>query len=347
MMSMWTLWSKTLLPDLKHDPNPKALWFSRELKMSRPVFSAALLAPKYWLTWLSFGVWWLITQLLPYRAQMRLGTWLGPLLNKLAKRRTAIARCNIALCFPDKSATEQRALLDKHLEALGMGVFELGIAWFWSRKRLLKLVTYEGLEHLTPPGNQGILLMGMHFTHLDCGGMFSSLAHSLDGTYRQHANPVYDWIQRSCRERFNQDNAVIERRDVRTLIRQLRKGRSVWYAPDQDYGAAHSVFVPFFGVSAATITATSQIARMGKAFVIPFTCLRKPAGGYHYKVYAPLENYPSDDEIADARRINQLIEQAVLLAPEQYLWVHRRFKTRPEGQADVYLQAGIAPGKRQ
>lgn len=229
-----------------------------------------------------------------------------------------------------------------------MGVFELGIAWFWPRWRLEKLVTYEGLHHLkeAEAAGEGVLLMGMHFTHLDCGGVFSVLKHSIDGSYRKHANPVYDLIQRSCRERFNPGNVAIERGDIRTIIRRLKQGRPIWYAPDQDYGPTHSIFVPFFGVSAATITATAKIARLGKAKVIPFTCLRKPEGGYHYIAYPPLADFPSDDEYADTVRINTIVEQAVLLAPEQYLWVHRRFKTRPEGESDLYAQVGIAKGKR-
>ena len=317
--------------------------------MSRPVFRAALLAPRYWLTWFGFVLWWLITQLLPYRLQMFLGRLVGRLVGRLAKRRTAIAQRNLELCFPNLSEKEQAALLCRHMEAIGIGMFELGIAWFWPRWRLEKLVTYEGLEHVRQAEKDGVgvLLMGMHFTHLDCGGIFSTLALRLDGTYRQHANPVYDWIQRSSRERFNRDNMVIERRDVRTMVRQLKKGRAIWYAPDQDYGAGHSIFVPFFGVNAATITATSQLARMGKAKVIPFTCLRKPEGGYIYKVSPPLIDFPSGDVEADTLQVNHVVEQAVLQAPEQYLWVHRRFKTRPEGEQDLYEQAGIAPGKRQ
>lgn len=316
--------------------------------MSRPVFRIALLAPKYWLSWLGFGVWWLLAQF-PYRLQLRLGRPLGRLMGRVAKRRTAIAQRNIALCFPELSDSEQSTLLRAHLESLGIGVFELGIAWFWPRKRLEKLVTYEGLEHLksAEAAGQGVLLMGMHFTHLDCGGVFSSLAHSIDGSYRQHANPVYDLVQRSCRERFNAGNVAIERGDVRMIVRRLKQGRPIWYAPDQDYGAKHSIFVPFFGVNAATITATSKIARLGKAKVIPFTCLRKPDGGYHYAVYPPLESFPSGDDIKDTQVINAFIEKCVKLAPEQYLWVHRRFKTRPEGENDLYSQVGIAKGKRQ
>ena len=315
--------------------------------MSRPVFRKAFLAPKYWLTWMGFGWWWLLVQQ-PYPLQLWLGKYLGRLMGLLAKRRTAIARRNIELCFPERDVKAQNLLLREHLEALGIGFFELGIAWFWSRQRLQKLVTYSGLEHLkeAEAAGEGVLLIGMHFTHLDCGGIFAALEHSIDGSYRKHSNPLYNFIQRSCRERFNQ-SMVMERGDVRMMVRRLREGRAIWYAPDQDYGAKHSVFVPFFGVQAATITATSQIARMGRAKVIPFTCIRKPSGGYEHKVYPALEGFPSGDELLDATHINQVVEQAIRQAPEQYLWVHRRFKTRPEGEPDVYTEVGIARGKRQ
>ena len=315
--------------------------------MSRPVFRKSLLAPKHWLTWLGFGIWWLVAQL-PYRFQLWLGRYLGHLMALLAKRRIAIAQRNIELCFDDWSEAKRQELLKAHIESLGMAFFEIGIAWFWSRNRLEKLVTYEGLEHLqaAEEQGQGALLMGMHFTHLDCGGIFSTLAHSVDGSYRQHANPVYDLIQRSCRERFNPKNIAIERGDIRTIIRRLKEGRPIWYAPDQDYGAKHSIFVPFFGVNAATITATTKIARLGRAKVIPFTCLRKPEGGYHYVVYPPLENFPGDSEEKDTRVINAFVEKCIRFAPEQYLWVHRRFKTRPDGEEDLYAEVGIAKGKR-
>lgn len=317
--------------------------------MSRPVFRKALLAPQYWLTWLSFGLWWLLAQLLPYHFQLWLGRRLGRVMARFAKRRVAIAKRNFELCFPELDERAQKKLLREHLESVGIGFFEIGIAWFWSRKRLQKQVTYSGLEHLkaAESAGEGVLLMAMHFTHVDCGGIFAALEHSIDCSYRKHANPVYDLVQRSCRERFNEGNLAIERGDVRTMIRQLKKGRAIWYAPDQDYGAKHSIFVPFFGVQAATITATSQIARMGRAKVIPFTCLRKAGGGYEYKAYPALEGFPSGDELIDTTQINEFVETAVRQAPEQYLWVHRRFKTRPPGDEDVYAQVGISRGKRQ
>ncbi len=315
--------------------------------MKQPKFSTKMLLPKYWLTWIGFGIWWLLAQL-PYSIQLLMGRGVGQLMKKFAKRRTAIAKRNIELCFSHLSAKEQEDLFHRQIDSLGIGFFEIGIAWFWSRKRLQKLVTYEGLEHLKNAEAEGVgvILMGMHFTHLDCGAMFMNMQHSIDGSYRPHSNPVYNWIQHNRRARFSESSTVIERSDVRTMVRQLRNGRAVWYAPDQDYRSKHSIFIPFFGVQANYITATTQLAKMGKACVIPFTCIRKKTGGYQLKVYPALENFPSDDLVKDTQQINQVVENAILLAPEQYLWVHRRFKTRPQGETDLYRTAGIAKGKR-
>jgi len=228
--------------------------------MNRPAFSSNMLLPKYWLTWIGFGIWWLLAQL-PYGLQMFMGRCLGQLMKLFAKRRMAIAKRNLELCFSHLSAHEQLDLFNRQINSLGIGFFEIGIAWFWSRKRLQKLVTYEGLEYLKKAEDEGIgvILMGMHFTHLDCGAMFMNMQHSIDGSYRPHNNPVYNWIQHNRRARFRADSVVIERSDVRTMVRQLRKGRAVWYAPDQDYRSKHSIFIPFFGVQANYITATSQL----------------------------------------------------------------------------------------
>ncbi len=315
--------------------------------MSRPVFTRRLLAPRYWLTWAGFGLWWLISQG-PFSLLCGLGRILGAMIPWMAPRRMAIAARNIALCYPTLSESERKNLLKSHAQSLGIGFFEVGMAWFWPGWRLRRLVSYQGLEHLgaARARGQGVLLMGMHFTHLDLSAMFVSLECSIDGSYRQHANPVYDWIQHRCRERFNPGNIAIERGDVRTMVRQLKKGRAIWYAPDQDYGAKHSIFVPFMGVNAATITATGQLARLGQAAVIPFSCVRHRQG-YRLSVQPPLIDYPSGQEEVDALRINQVVEAAIAQAPDQYLWVHRRFKTRPNGEPDLYEAAGIAKGKRQ
>lgn len=304
----------------------------------RPHFTRALLHPRYWPTWFGFGIWYAMVQL-PFRWQMTLGRLLGRALAAVAKRRRRIARRNIELCFPHLSVDEQKKLLMRSMEAIGIAFFETGIAWFWPGWRLDRIYEAEGLEHLHAAQQQeaGVILMAFHFTHIDIGGKLLGRSFCIDGTYRPHNNAVYDYVQHRGRERNTQQGVAIPRGDMRAMVKALRNGRVVWYAPDQDYGPKHSVFVPFFGVPAATITATSQLARMGRATVIPFVQYRKADGrGYVVKIFSPLEEFPSADETADALRINQFAEARILEQPDNYLWVHRRFKTRPEGQADLY-----------
>jgi len=305
--------------------------------MNSPHFHYRLLSPQYWHIWIGFGIWWLLAQL-PYKIQMRAGSFLGYLIARLAKRRIAIAKRNIELCFPHLSATEQKKLLAKNCDSLGKVFFEMGIAWFWSRKRLAKLVSYEGLEHLQSAENnsKGVVLMTVHFAHMELTATFLNIQHSIDGTYRQHFNPVYDLIQKNRRERFNKNTLTIERKDMRRMIKSLRRGRPVWYAPDQDYGVRHSIFIPFFGVNAACLTTTSTLTQLGNAVLIPVTCIRLAEGGYRLKILPPLDNFPTDNLIQDTQLIVSNIEKMIMLAPEQYLWVHRRFKNQPEGAPNLY-----------
>ncbi len=197
--------------------------------------------------------------------------------------------------------------------------------------------TIEGLEHLrqAEADGQGVILMALHFTTLEMGGGLLGMAQNMYGMYRPHKNPLFDYVQRRGREQ--RLLGVIGRDDVRGMLKLLRAGGVVWYAPDQDYGAQRSVFVPLFGVPAATVTATSKFARMGRAQVIPFTQQRLPDGqGYRLVIHPPLADFPTDSEEADCLRVNQWIEQAISACPEQYLWAHRRFKTRPEGEPKLY-----------
>jgi Kdo2-lipid IVA lauroyltransferase/acyltransferase len=316
--------------------------------LAKPRFSRQLLHPRYWLTWLGFLLWWLSAQL-PYRWQMIMGALLGRLLSRVAPRRRAIAARNIELCFPQLSAQEQARLVDGVIESVGKAFFETGIAWFMPHARLRKLITLQGIEHLqtAQAQGQGVVLLAMHFTHLELGAAAVSMQFSIDGTYRPHGNSLYDYLQRKGRERHNPTGSVITRGDIRGMVRALRNTRAVWYAPDQDYGREHSIFVPFFGIPAATITATSQIARLGRGVVIPFVQHRREDGrGYSVEILPPLPQFPSDDEYRDTLAISQLIEREVAKQPEQYLWVHRRFKTRPDGEADVYQAVGIERGSR-
>jgi len=308
--------------------------------MSRSVFTRALLHPRYWLLWLGLGVLWLFVRL-PYPLLLASGRLLGMGMYHLMAERRRIGEINLALCFPDWSDARRTALLRENFQSNGIALFEMAMAWWWPKPRLAKLAYIEGLEHLqaAAAAGKGVVLMSMHFTTLEIGASLLGQKVTIDGMYREHANPVFDFVQRRGRERHNADAKAIEREDVRSMFKSLRSGRATWYAPDQDYGRKASVFVPLFGVPAATVTATSTFARLGKALVIPFTQTRLPgAKGYQLTVHAPLENFPGADEAADALRINQWIEQAILAQPEQYMWVHRRFKTRPEGEQRPYAK---------
>lgn len=304
--------------------------------MEGPRFRAYFLHPRFWPLWLGLGLLWLVT-LLPYRVLLRLGRGLGALMYRLARSRRQIVELNLQLCFPHMSESERRRLVKENFASTGMTFFEMAISWWWPAERLRRLGRLEGLEHLqqAEAAGQGVILMALHFTTLEMGGGLLGLQRGMYGMYRPHKNPLFDYVQRRGREQ--RLLGVIGRDDVRGMLKALRAGGVVWYAPDQDYGAQRSVFVPLFGVPAATVTATSKFARLGKARVIPFTQERLPDGqGYRVVVHPPLADFPGDSEEADCLRINQWVEQAISACPEQYLWAHRRFKTRPPGEAKLY-----------
>jgi len=306
--------------------------------MEKPRFRAALLHPRYWPSWLLFALWFLVAQL-PYRWQMALGRALGRLMLRLAPTRRTIAERNLALCFPELSDTERAGLLRRNFESNGIALMETGMAWFRSSQWLRKRFTVEGLEYLREPESrgQGVVLMAMHFTTLEMGAAFMAMSHRIDGMYRPHKNPVYDYMQRKGRERHGEDSEVYQRKDVRGMLRALQRGRAVWYAPDQDYGIKQGVFAPLFGQPAATVTGTSRFARVGRAQVVPYTVVRLAGdSGYRVKVYPPLEEIPSGDELRDAILVNRFVEARMREHPAQYMWLHRRFKTRPEGEVDIY-----------
>ena len=314
--------------------------------MGRPHFSIALLHPRHWLTWLAIGLWWLAVHVLPFRWQMILGGWLGLLAGKLSQHRRMIAQKNIALCFPHLSPEEQAKLYRESMKSIGRGLFDTGIAWFWSKQAINKRIDSIGQEHLQrlQEQNVGVLFIGLHFTSLEISGpgVHKDQHFLIDGVYRPHGNPVYDYIQRKGRERHGPDFKVVPRAEVRSMVKCLRKGRALSYLPDQDYGPKHSIFVPFFGVPTAVVTAPSQLVKMGRAAVLAYRAVRKPdLSGYEVEIF-PVEGFGSGDEQQDATLLSEFIEARIKEHPEQYLWVHRRFKTRPDGQRDFY-QIGHLP----
>ncbi|MCW7554148.1 LpxL/LpxP family Kdo(2)-lipid IV(A) lauroyl/palmitoleoyl acyltransferase [Endozoicomonas gorgoniicola] len=294
-------------------------------------FELAFLHPKYWALWLLAGLLWITTQVLPYRWQLALGRKLGRLLMLIASSRRKIAERNLELCFPEIPDDERRELLVKNFESTGIALFELAMAWWWSDRRLSKLLTFKGLEHIEQAHKEGrgVLLFSLHSLTLEIGVRLFGLKSDGLGVYRPHNNPVMEYLQVRGRSRSNK--GMINKFKLKSAIRALRQGELVWYTTDQDFGRDGAEFVPFFAVEeAATITGSSTMCRISKAKMMSFLATRNEDGsGYTLEISEPLEDFPSGDDRADAIRCNKIIEQGILKAPEQYMWLHRRFKTRP------------------
>lgn len=306
--------------------------------MDRPPFRARFLQPRFWPLWLGLGLLWLVVQL-PFRTLTAVGRTLGAVMYWFADDRRYIASRNLELCFPHLSKAERKHLLKENFASTGVAFFEMAMSWWWTPSRLAKLAHIEGLEHLKQAQRegQGVILMALHFTTLEIGAALLGQQHTIDGMYREHKNPLFDFIQRRGRERHNPDSLAIEREDVRGMLKLLRAGRAIWYAPDQDYGAKQSIFVPLFGIQAATVPATSKFAKLGRAQVVPFTQERLADGsGYRLVIHPPLSDFPGESDEVDCLRINQWVERAIIECPSQYLWAHRRFKSRPAGEPKLY-----------
>ena len=310
--------------------------FALELNLPSPPNQPHYLAPRFWLTWIGLGVMHIIA-ILPFSAQIYLGKCLGALIFKLAKSRRHITETNIRLCFPKMDPQSQDQLIKETIEANAIGLIETAAAWGVPAEKFRAMIKIEGLSNLEEAKRQGkgVLLVGAHYTTLDMGGVLVSLFSDVDVMYRPHTNPLFDQFMKTSRERFCRK--VIDRTDIRTVIKSLKEGHVLWYAPDQDYGREHSVFAPFFGVEAASITATARFAKINNSPVIILKHHRNATNdGYTLSFSPALENFPSGDDRHDATIINQELEKAIRECPEQYMWVHRRFKTRPAGEASFY-----------
>ena len=269
---------------------------------------------------------------------MRLGAGLGHLFRMLAPRRRRIAAINLKLCFPERSDAQREALLRAHFASIGIGLMEIALAWWGSDAKIQPLFHGEGLEHLQQAlkEGKGVILFNAHFTTLDFGSRYLLYYRvPMHVVYRPHESPLVEYIMRQSRAHHAEK--AIPRDAVRDMVRSLRANKPLWFAPDQNYGLKYSVFADFFGVPAATNTTTARLARMTGARVVPFFSHRLPAcKGYRICLQPALEDFPSGDDKADAERLNQVIEEAVRISPEQYLWVHRRFKDRPQGEERFY-----------
>lgn len=295
-----------------------------------------LLAPRYWPLWLLFSGLWLITRL-PYAWQMALGRGIGRVAYHLAKRRRRIAAINLQLCFPTYSDTAREHLLRQHFASLGMGLLETVNAWWTADHRLQHLGEIEGWGYLATALAQGngVILLSAHFTSMEIGSRFLTHRTAIQGAYRAHENPFIEFFMKRSREL--RAEKAIPREAVRTMVRSLKANKTLWFAVDQNFGHKGSVFADFFGVPAATNTSTARLAQISGAAVIPcFTQRLDRNGRYRVILQPPLQQFPSGDAKQDALRVNQLIEQHIRQAPEQYLWVHRRFKDRPHNETRFY-----------
>lgn len=247
------------------------------------------------------------------------------------RQRRSIAETNIRLCFPQLDDGARKKLVQKIFRSNGIGLMEVGTAWFRDPESLREITHVHGYEHIDAAlqRGRGVLLLGGHYSTLDLGGSLISLFIEADVMQRDHNNALVNAIMTRSREQ--RYGVALGRRDLRGLFRRLQANRIVWYAPDQDYGRRGSVFAPFFGVPAASITATARIAARTGCAVIPFSHFRRE-GSVGYDIYfrPPLADFPSGDDLQDATRVNAAIEHEVRAHPDQYLWMHRRFKTRPD-----------------
>lgn len=310
-------------------------------KPQKKPFQWAFLLPKYWGIWLLFGL-FLPLIYLPLRIQFKLGKNLGKLIFHLAKRRQKDTLINLQLAFPEYQEQQHYEMAKLVFINAGIGLFESLCAWFRPNV-FTRQVTISGLQHVinAQKQNKTVLILGAHYTMLDLGGRLASMFIPVDIVYRPQNNPLLEWFIYNARLRIFNDQ--ISYQDMRHLAKNIKNGHIIWYTPDQDFGLKQGVMAKFFGVSAATITAQRRLAKMGDKNNPPAVVLihfyrqtgidiiRHKRPHYHITFTPILDNYPSDDELADANRINQQLEQFIRIDPTQYMWFHRRYKTQLGG----------------
>ena len=298
--------------------------------MLQPNFKLSFLLPKYWLTWLGVFTLYSISWL-PFKLQLAMGRVLGRLIFNIASKRKHVALTNLRLCFPEKDEQEIQRILKKNFENTGIALFETGMGWWWPNWRVAKKVKVIGAHHITSAQAQGngVLVLAMHNLSLELCARGAGIDNPLVAFYRPHNNPLMEFFQHRGRARSNK--YMVGKRDVKGLLRALQNKEACAYLPDQDYGRNKSLFVPFFAVKeTATTTGTLIFARKRNTKTMMMIPRRNADdSGYTIEVSAPLENFPTDNDEQDLIRVNQAIEQAILVQPEQYMWLHRRFKTRP------------------
>ncbi len=305
--------------------------------MNKTTFTWQLLHPRYWLIWLLVLPLLLVLSLFPWPIQRLLGTGLGTLIYYVIGQRRRDTEANIRLCFPEKTAAEQAAMVKDVFVQGGISLFETANAWFKPIAYYKNKVTIQGLEHLQEAQAQGrgVLLLGAHYSFVDLCGFLAIQFFHVDTVYRPQNNKALEYIMVRLRLRIY--DYQIDHDNMRLLIKALKENHVVWYTPDQDFGLRQGVFAPFFGVQAATLTAPRRLQKINNSVVMAIH-FRRHATQEQYEIFItpPFDNYPSDDAVADATRVNHELEALIRRSPTQYMWFHRRFKTRPEGEVMPY-----------
>ncbi len=302
-----------------------------------PPNKTKLLQPKFWPIW--FAIFCMrLTVMAPQAIRMKLGAGMGYVLYIFSKKRRAIANINLQLCFPDNNAEWRNNVIKNHFKSLGQAIYETAMTWWLADSKLAPLIKIEGIEHLEKAltKDKGIILLSAHFNCLELGvrALHIKIGKQIAPVYQKNKNPLLDLIIN--KGRLNHATTIIERNEVRTIIRTLKQKKLIWYAPDQAYSEKNSGIVPFFGQPAMSNMATPRLASLGNASVIPmFIRQNENQTGYIITIAPELDNYPSDDPVTDTQRFHHLLEKEIEKSPHQYLWVHKRFKRRANLH-DVY-----------
>ncbi|MDH3374796.1 MAG: lipid A biosynthesis lauroyl acyltransferase [Gammaproteobacteria bacterium] len=294
------------------------------------------LAPATWPIWIGLGLLRIVCWL-PHSVSLAIGRGIGAFGHRFGGTRRAIVRRNIELCFPDLAVEQRNELAKQHFAALGMSLIEMGLGRWAADEHLTALTTIEGVNHVLQAVNdgKGVILLSAHFTTLEISGRVLSLSiPPFDAVYRKSRSTFLTEVLRSGRERSAA--RTIEKRDIKSMVRRLREGGIVWYAPDQSFNRKGAQVVRFFGVPSMHTTATSTLARLGKAVTLPYFPERLANGRYHLRILPALTDFPSDDVIADTKKYVHVLEDHVRRCPEQYLWAHRKFKGLPDSYPDYY-----------
>jgi len=304
---------------------------------TREYMARDFLHPRYWPDWLAL-LFLRTVAALPLPLIWLIGGALGTLLYYFMSGRRHIALTNIRACFPEQSPAQQQQLVHAHFRVFVQAALATPISWWGSERRMKRLVRTPGKEYFDRvlAEKKPVILLVAHFVAIEVAGMVLAPDYFMIDMYKRPKNLFFDWLIRTRRSRFG--GLLVERREgIKPVIRGLRKGGSFYYLSDQDQGREGAVFAPFFGVPAATLTALGRLTQLTGAVVIPCFAKQLPWGkGYELIFQPPLENFPTDDVLADTTRMNRIIEDAVREMPEQYFWSHRRFKTRPEGEGPFY-----------